>query len=172
MNPLSLLGLLGKVPLLAWALAAALAWGGWKGWQHQRVRAQFDSAKAEAATDRADAVAKTAAENNRRLLAVQESSDAAHLQAQRDRVARAAAERAHTGLLERIAALQAGSRPSDPTAAGQCQAATAAVDVLADVLRRADARAGELAAVADAAITAGQACENAYDSLTPKGPKP
>ncbi|WP_029414276.1 DUF2514 family protein [Acidovorax radicis] len=49
-------------------------------------------------------------------------------------------------------------------AAGQCAPDTAPADLLADMLRRADDRAGELAHVADTARTRGLACERAYDS--------
>jgi len=166
------LKLLTGVPVWAWALAALAAWGGWHRWRAIDARQDFERAAAAAAAERAASAAEVANENNRRLLAVQGASDAAHLQAQRDRAARVAAERARGGLLERVAALEAGARSADPTAAGRCQAAEQATGLLADVLRRADARAGELAAAADAAITAGAACERAYESLTatPKGP--
>ena len=46
-------------------------------------------------------------------------------------------------------------------------AAADAIGVLADVLGRADRRAGVLATYADAARTAGLKCERDYDSLTP-----
>ena len=49
-------------------------------------------------------------------------------------------------------------------AAGQCAPDTAPADLLADMLRRADDRAGELAHVADTARARGFACERAYDS--------
>jgi len=49
-------------------------------------------------------------------------------------------------------------------AAGQCAPDTAPADLLADMLRRADDRAGELAHVADTARARGLACERAYDS--------
>lgn len=45
------------------------------------------------------------------------------------------------------------------------QAAAAHARVLADVLKRADTRAGILAAVADQAIERGSACEGAYDAI-------
>ncbi|WP_260163883.1 DUF2514 domain-containing protein [Cupriavidus alkaliphilus] len=67
----------------------------------------------------------------------------------------------------RAAQLAAAAR-----AAGNSAAATGSatagdpLDVLTDVLGRADARAGELAKYADAARVAGQACERSYDSLT------
>ncbi len=49
-------------------------------------------------------------------------------------------------------------------AAGQCAPDTGPADLLADMLRRADDRAGELAHIADTARTRGLACERAYDS--------
>lgn len=49
-------------------------------------------------------------------------------------------------------------------AAGQCTPDTAALDLLADLQRRADTRAGELAAIADAARARGTGCERAYDA--------
>lgn len=49
-------------------------------------------------------------------------------------------------------------------AAGQCAPDAAAVDLLADLQRRADERAGELAAIADQARSRGSACERAHDS--------
>lgn len=49
-------------------------------------------------------------------------------------------------------------------AAGQCAPSGAAIDMLADLQRRADARAGELAAIADDARARGAACERAYDA--------
>ena len=48
-------------------------------------------------------------------------------------------------------------------AAGQCTPDPAPLDLLADLHRRADQRAGELAAAADEARTRGAACERAYD---------
>ena len=50
-------------------------------------------------------------------------------------------------------------------AAGQCPPdAGAAIDLLADLQRRADDRAGELAAIADTARARGLACERTHDS--------
>ncbi len=49
-------------------------------------------------------------------------------------------------------------------AAGQCTPDTRPAELLADLQRRADDRAGELAHVADTARTRGLACERAYDS--------
>ncbi|GAC1457698.1 MAG: hypothetical protein NVSMB70_01660 [Chamaesiphon sp.] len=49
----------------------------------------------------------------------------------------------------------------------QCAAGGDAIGVLADVLSRADKRAGDLAAYGDASRLAGQECERLYDALTP-----
>ena len=49
-------------------------------------------------------------------------------------------------------------------AAGQCAPDTSAADLLAELQRRADDRAGELAHVADTARLRGLACERSYDN--------
>ena len=49
-------------------------------------------------------------------------------------------------------------------AAGQCTPDPAPIDLLAELQRRADDRAGELAHIADDARVRGLACERAYDS--------
>jgi len=66
------------------------------------------------------------------------------------------------GLANRIAASQAGGNSCTAAASA---AATRAVMVLADVLKRADQRAGDLATVADQARARGLTCEQAYDAL-------
>lgn len=50
--------------------------------------------------------------------------------------------------------------------AGQCAPDTSAADLLADLFRRADERAGELAHIADNARPRGLACERDYDSAS------
>ncbi len=91
-----------------------------------------------------------------------EASAAAAAAAADARTARAA----HDGLQRDLAAYIAGHRRAAlaRAAAGQCAPDTAALDVLADLQRRADARAGELAAIADDARARGTACERAYDA--------
>lgn len=66
------------------------------------------------------------------------------------------------GLASRIAASQAGGNSC--TAAASAAASRAAM-VLADVLKRADQRAGDLAGYADQSHSRGVTCEQAYDSL-------
>ena len=79
--------------------------------------------------------------------------------------ARAAADSlrgATNGLAARLAASEASG--STCTAAAS-KAATRAAIVLADVLKRADQRAGDLAEAADQARARGLTCEQAYDGL-------
>ena len=66
------------------------------------------------------------------------------------------------GLASRIAASQVGGNSCTAAASA---AATRAVMVLADVLKRADQRAGDLAGYADQSHGRGVTCEQAYDSL-------
>ena len=66
------------------------------------------------------------------------------------------------GVASRLAASQASSNSC--TAASRA-AATRDAALLADVLKRVDQRAGDLAAVADQARARGLTCEQAYDSI-------
>lgn len=66
------------------------------------------------------------------------------------------------GLAGRVSASQAGGNSCTAAASA---AATHAVMVLADVLKRADQRAGDMATVADQARARGLTCEQAYDAL-------
>ena len=66
------------------------------------------------------------------------------------------------GVASRIAASQAGGNSCTAAASA---AASRAVLVLADVLKRADERSGDLAGYADQSRVRGVTCEQAYDSL-------
>lgn len=65
-------------------------------------------------------------------------------------------------LAARLAASQAGGHSCTAAAS---QAATRAIMVLADVLKRADQRAGDLAGYADQSRARGVTCEQAFDGL-------
>ncbi len=81
--------------------------------------------------------------------------------------AASAAVSARDRLLDRVQAAAAAARRSraNPSAPSDGQAAPDAIGVLADVLGRADAAAGFMAAVADQRGIRGEACERAYESL-------
>jgi len=71
------------------------------------------------------------------------------------------------GAADTLAARLAASEASgNSCTAAASKAATRAAMVLADVLKRADQRAGDLAEVADQARARGVTCEQAYDGLT------
>lgn len=166
MNPLAILGALARVPWWGWAIAALLAWGGWKAWRLQSVSATFTAAKSSAALERAEAVATKQREVNGQLKAIKEASDAAHLQAQRERAAADRLGRTAEQLRDELAAVRAAARPADPEAARQCQAALEALDLHADVQGRIERAARAIAAFADDAHLAGITCERSADALT------
>ena len=167
MLPLAPLSLLARVPIWAWALAALLAWGGYHRWQAIGAKAEHKQAQERAALERSQADTAAATEHARRLTAQTEISNEAIKQAESNRQAAVAATNAAGRLRQRIAAVQADAARRDPASAAGCQAAITATDMLADVQRRIDEAAGQLAQHADDARTAGSACERAYEALTP-----
>ncbi|WP_311768368.1 DUF2514 family protein [Burkholderia stagnalis] len=68
------------------------------------------------------------------------------------------------GLRRHVAALVADARHSAASTGGA--SAGDALYLLADVLSRADAKAGDLAKIADDRGIAGQQCERSYEALT------
>ena len=79
--------------------------------------------------------------------------------------AAARADRSVRGEADRIASHAAGSAGSHSCTAAASAAATRAVMVLADVFKRADERAGDLAEYADQSRGRGVTCEKAYTAL-------
>ncbi|WGS43135.1 DUF2514 domain-containing protein [Burkholderia sp. JSH-S8] len=108
---------------------------------------------------------KTERDEFRRRSAAQEEI-ATHAAKERDqaRVDADAAASAADSLRRQVAALVTDVRRSTASSGGS--SAGDALDLLADVLGRTDARAGELAKVADERGIAGQQCERSYDALT------
>jgi len=115
-----------------------------------------------------DAVAAARTEEQRRTAAQSEIANDANQQ-RTAALADAFAARAAAGSLQqRVDRLVAAAR--HPAATTGSPAATDALDLLADVLGRADERAGQLAEYADRARIAGQQCERDYDALTAASP--
>ena len=164
------------IPGVLWALllAGALALIGVKHVQLGNARVATAQAKLDLANYKATAAesARLAARaallelvriTNAQRKALDEA-DRQTLAAQADRAtADAAAERVRKQL-ERIRTAVRRTNP-DTAAASASPPAGDPIGVLADVLGRADARAGILAAYADRARIAGQACERSYDAL-------
>ncbi|MBU9340729.1 DUF2514 family protein [Burkholderia multivorans] len=118
---------------------------------------------AEAQKAQLDAVSAARAEEQRRTAAQQEIANDANQQ-RTAALADAFAARAAAGSLQqRVDQLVAAAR--HPAAAVGSPATGDALDLLADVLGRADEAAGELAEYADRARIAGQQCERDYDAL-------
>ncbi|KVU99789.1 hypothetical protein WK76_02575 [Burkholderia ubonensis] len=122
------------------------------------------SAKVAAQAKQIDELATERDEFRRQSAAQQEIATDAAKERDQARVDAAAAASAADGLRRQVAALVAGIRRSATSAGGS--SAGDALDLLADVLGRADARAGELATIADERGIAGQQCERSYDALT------
>ena len=81
-------------------------------------------------------------------------------------IARASADSLRGAADNLAARLSASEASGNSCTAGASKAAARAAMVLADVLKRVDQRAGELAEVADQAGARGLTCEQAYDGLS------
>lgn len=166
------------LPRLPWrsiligAVAAALFAAGWlgNGW---RLGEQIAELKAEHATEqRKQARVQTKAvddariEEQRRVAEQVKSTNDAIRQLHEAQASARAADAARRELLARITAITNAARsPRDPASVAAGASAGDPILLLADVLGRADQRAGDLAQYADAARVAGQKCERDYDAL-------
>ncbi|MBO8132468.1 DUF2514 family protein [Dickeya fangzhongdai] len=164
-------------PLAMTALVVFFVWA----FSHWRYNAGRDDASAAwqhkwDQRDTADAAALAKRQSNERAeeRRRQEAIDAISSDAQRSIekaqadavVAQSAADSLSvtiSNLKRQLAASETG-RVSATAAAGAARASTGIL--LADVLQRADKRAGELAAYADRARVAGLACERTYGAIT------
>lgn len=156
---------------LAVIIALALAYGGgrWQQSAHDKAtyQAKTTAAALSAAVDQVKAVDRARAEEQRRIAAQTEIANAAKKDADDARADARDAGAAADGLRKRVADLLAAARAGKDSASPSGGApAGDPLGVLADVLERADRRAGILAEYADAARVAGQACERSYDALT------
>lgn len=147
------------IPVAAYIALAAAAAGAYAGWQveHWRLGGQIADIKAKAA-EQTEAHRATERQWADHVIKMGDDSNA---EAEKLRAAAARAGAAARSLHDAAARRAAEA----PAAAGAGQAATPAAVVLADVFRRADGRAGELAAALDASRAAGLACER-FDALT------
>ena len=142
--------------------------------ERQTWQAKWDEEAARLATARIKAEQEAREEEQRRQAEIDEVRE--HAQEQ---IAQAQADADAAGLesgrlreqARRLAA-RASQCASNPGTAQRGQAAEQPAMVLADLLSRADERAGELAAAYDRARASGLACERAYDSLRTVTMKP
>lgn len=110
---------------------------------------------------------KAREEENRRVTEIQKVSNDAKDQIDRARADAVNARNASDRMRAQLAAFTAEHRGSakNPTATQGSETTPDPIGVLADLLARADARAGILAEYADSARIAGQSCERAYEAL-------
>ena len=170
---------------LAWTIAFGVLGAAFVGQREITAGVQVKLAQAESRIDKlvgdyakAESDARQQALEHERAIAAKEQLLTATLEANakeaqraqsaiaadRDR-ARAAEHRLRDQLATLVQRYRADGTPSaNPAAAGQQPPAGDAIGVLADVLGRADQRAGELADFADRAHAAGLACERDYDA--------
>jgi len=148
--------------LAVYALACALLFGaGWltNGWRLNADIAQIEADQAQALTA---AIQQARAEEQRRQIALEGIRKDAHEQISTAVSDAAAAHAAAVGLQQQVDRLAARRCPSVTDGS---PAADPAGLLLADLLGRIDKRAGELAAHADRARIAGDACVKAYRSV-------
>ncbi|WP_399677111.1 DUF2514 family protein [Xenophilus sp.] len=161
--------------LLNWRLWAAagvamlLAWTHWQAYRQGGASARVELSDLRASYAEAGRHAEKAERAKERTWAERIEEVSTHAEAEKNALAAdlAASRAAADGL--RTAAASAARRACPRAAAadpGQGQPGADPLDLLVDVLGRADARAGELAEYADRARIAGQACERAYDAIT------
>ncbi|MBS5847396.1 MAG: DUF2514 domain-containing protein [Pseudomonas putida] len=157
--------------LLVVLLVVASYWGIY---QHGRSVERAEAGQASAQRDSGDRLAEVIGERGarqeeqRRAEAQEEAR--AHAQEERTIADAGAADADAAGQRLRDEASKLAATVScpgpDTAAVARGETATRAAMVLSDLLARADARAGELAAAFDRARIAGLACEASYNALT------
>ncbi|MFT0869656.1 DUF2514 domain-containing protein [Pseudomonas sp. CAM1A] len=155
------------------AVLLAVVGSYWLVYQHGRSVERAEATAVSALRDSGDRLAEVLGERGERTKE-QRRADAqeevrAHAQEQRTIAdsSAAGADAAGERLRDEAGKLAAtvGCSGEDPAIAARGKAARRAAMVLSDLLARADARAGELAAAYDRARVAGLACEASYNSL-------
>ena len=145
------------------ALALLGFWAGWS-WQGSRCESKYIALGAEYAEARAAAERQARSEETRRAAAVEGIRRDAKQQIEQAQADATAADATADSLRQQLA-----ERTRRATqGAGACHGGsptTATLILYSELLDRADARAGELAAEADRRRVAGLACEAQYDSL-------
>ena len=145
----------------------------WLVYQHGRSVERAEATAALAQRDSGDRLAEVLGERVERTKEQQrvDAQEEMRANAQKQRTiaegAAAGADAAGQRLRDEAGnlAVAVGCPGQDPAVAARSEAARRAAMVLSDLLARADARAGELAAAFDRARIAGLACEKSYNAL-------
>ncbi|EPD5962874.1 TPA: DUF2514 family protein [Enterobacter roggenkampii] len=177
------MGLLSRWKVIVcFVLAAAAVWG-FSHWRYiagygdadQRWREEWAQRDARDATALAQRQAEARAEEQRRqgeidAIRKQTSQQLAGVQAAADR-ASAVSRGLHAKADELARKLADRERACGAGTSGRSEAKASGAALLADLFKRADERAGELAREADEARARGLACEAAYDAVKSGGNK-
>jgi hypothetical protein len=155
-----------RLALIAAAVAGLMAFSAAGAWQWQanaygRRIADVQTAQAQAL---AEAQAQARAEEQRRQIAIEGIRRDAQNHIEQAAADAAAADALALSLQQQADKL-ARRTASCPGSSAGSEAADPAKLLLADLLSRIDARAGELAAYADRARIAGAACEKSFDAI-------
>ena len=163
---LGLIALLRLIPIWAYALAAAVTWGGFQRYRANEVGAQLARHITETAQLREQAMHSALIETTRRLSAQQEVADHAQASTRRAQADATAAAGAAGRLRAYAASLAIGAGACNPAPASIGPAASAPGVVLADLLGRLEAGGRSLAEEADRRGIAGAECVGRYEALT------
>ncbi len=158
---------IGIAVAAATLLAIGWAVNGWRlGRELERLHRQIADERRAAAWEQSKAVDSARLKYQREVEAQTRIANEATRQRDVALADARAARGAEQRVRDQVAALvRQYTSPGDSTFAGGGAPAGDAVRVLADVLERADRRAGVLAEALDASFIAGLACERAYDAL-------
>ena len=136
-------------------------------WSDNKWQARWANAEADASKAQSELIAAAVKKHNDRAKELDKINNDLKKQFADLEVSRRSAELAASSLSESISnSVRRSSACNNPAATTAERAAAATtITVLADVLRRADSRAGELAEISDRSRIAGLGCQAAYEKL-------
>lgn len=151
--------------IAAVSLLALTAFGGYK-YADNQWRADWALRDADEATARIEAVDNAVTTHKKRIEELEAATNETKIALAKTELAKRAADSAADSLRDTLEnyVRRAGNRDTSTTA--ERAAAATDITVLADVLRRADRRAGELAEIADRQRVAGLECERRYKIMS------
>ena len=168
-----MIGLLKIVPVWIWAVTLAVTGLGsalmYQSLMLNALRAEHAQYVVGVEQRARDASEAARAVEQRRQREIDEVRNHAQDQIRLATADAAVAASAADSLQQQIDRLLAGRAACNTRVTQGSAAVRDLTDMLADLRRRADERAGELAQIADASRIAGQACEKAYDALGAPG---
>lgn len=159
----AVLGLVRGVPMVAWAIVAALAWGGIQHARATRAVAALAEERAKIAAEREAALRGVLIEKVAAARRAQEATDEAERAKSRLEAERGRLDRAVRGLRERVAAAAPTPAAAASVAASGASAGGAG-DLCPELLGRVAEAAGRIAVYADGAVIAAEACRAASTS--------